>query len=226
VYEAVRSELLNAVLAPGEKLKLVELSSRFGVSQSVMREALTRLTEQGLVVSTPQRGFRVLELSIDDMEDLSHLRVEMESSAFRMAMTKGDVGWETAVVAAHHGLERTPVEQSSGYNEEWSVRHRDYHVALLAGCGSPRLMSLTASLRDNAELYRRWYWAFVDDHKRDLAGEHRQLMELSLARKVDEAIELLDRHISGAPRALARYIAEHGVESLGQPLGGRRSATK
>ena len=79
VYEAVRSELLNAVLAPGEKLKLVQLSSRFGVSQSVMREALTRLTEQGLVVSTPQRGFRVIELSIDDMEDLSHLRVEMES---------------------------------------------------------------------------------------------------------------------------------------------------
>ena len=65
VYEVIRSELLNGGLRPGQKLKMVELTERFGVSQSVIREALTRLTEQGLLVATPQRGFRVRDLSIE-----------------------------------------------------------------------------------------------------------------------------------------------------------------
>ena len=46
VYEILRGELLNGGLHPGQKLKMVELTERFGVSQSVIREALTRLTEQ------------------------------------------------------------------------------------------------------------------------------------------------------------------------------------
>src|ERR1700683_2705747 len=58
VYEILRSELLNGGLHPGQKLKMVEFTERFGVSQSVIREALTRLTEQGLLIATTQRGFR------------------------------------------------------------------------------------------------------------------------------------------------------------------------
>ena len=64
VYDVLRAELLNGVLNPGDKLPMVELARRFSVSQSVVREALTRLAEQGLVVATPQRGFRVRQLSV------------------------------------------------------------------------------------------------------------------------------------------------------------------
>ncbi|HXA91175.1 MAG TPA: GntR family transcriptional regulator, partial [Mycobacterium sp.] len=64
VFDVLRAELLSGVLKPGVKLLMVELASRFSVSQSVVREALTRLAEQGLVVATPQRGFRVRELSV------------------------------------------------------------------------------------------------------------------------------------------------------------------
>jgi len=95
VYEVLRSELLNGVLHPGQKLKMVELTERFGVSQSVIREALTRLTEQGLLVATPQRAFRVRDLSIED-----------ESLAWRLAIERGDLQWETGILAAHYRLER------------------------------------------------------------------------------------------------------------------------
>jgi DNA-binding GntR family transcriptional regulator len=57
---------------------MVELAGRFGVSQSVVREALTRLGERGLVVASPQRGFRVRELSVADIAELTELRVEIE----------------------------------------------------------------------------------------------------------------------------------------------------
>ena len=85
VYEMLRSELLNGVLQPSHKLKMVELTERFGASQSVIREALTRLTEQGLLVATPQRGFRVRDLSIQDIAELTETRIQVESLALRLA---------------------------------------------------------------------------------------------------------------------------------------------
>ena len=218
VYEVLRSELLNGVLQPSQKLKMVELTERFGVSQSVVREALTRLTEQGLLVATPQRGFRVRGLSIEDIADLTETRIQVESLALRLAVQRGDLQWETAILAAHHRLERTPVTRDDGtFNEDWPVRHRDFHQALLAGSGNRRLESVTNSLRDSAELYRRWYWVLTDDHQRDLAREHQQLKDLALARDADRAIEVLTEHIDRAPSLLIAYAREHGLDDLTPP---------
>src|SRR5580692_7364854 len=86
VYEILRGELLNGGLHPGQKLKMVELTERFAVSQSVVREALTRLTEQDLLVATPQRGFRVRDLSVEDIAELTETRIEVESLALRLAV--------------------------------------------------------------------------------------------------------------------------------------------
>src|ERR1700744_1804827 len=108
VYDILRGELLNGALHPSQKLKMVELTVRFGVSQSVIREALTRLTEQGLLIATPQRGFRVRDLSIEDIAELTETRVEIESLAMRLAVERGDMQWETGILAAHHRLDPTP----------------------------------------------------------------------------------------------------------------------
>ena len=215
VYEILRGELLNGGLHPGQKLKMVELTERFAVSQSVVREALTRLTEQGLLVATPQRGFRVRDLSIEDIAELTETRIQVESIALRLAVERGDLQWETGILAAHYRLERTPVTRDDGtVSEDWSASHRDFHQALLTGCDNRRLEAVVNSLRDSAELYRRWYWVLTDDHQRDLAREHRQLREFALARDADRAIEVLAEHIDRAPSLLIAYAREHGVADL------------
>ena len=197
---------------------MVELTERFGVSQSVVREALTRLTEQSLLVATPQRGFRVRDLSVEDIAELTETRAQVESLALRLAVERGDLQWETGILAGHHRLERTPVTRDDGtVSEDWSVQHRDFHRALLAGCGNRRLESVASSLRDSAELYSRWYWVLTDDHQRDLAREHRQLKELALARDADRAIEVLIGHIDHGPSQLIAYAREHGVDDLTPP---------
>ena len=120
VYDSLRSDLLNGTIAPGDKLKLVELATRFAVSQSVVREALTRLTEQGLVIATPQRGFRVRELSVRDIAELTEARIQIESITLQMAIERGDMRWETDVLTTHHILERTAVADAEGlFNEQW-----------------------------------------------------------------------------------------------------------
>jgi len=215
VYDSLRCDLLNGRIAPGEKLKLVELATRFAVSQSVVREALTRLTEQSLVIATPQRGFRVRELSVRDIAELTEARIQIESITLQMAIERGDMRWETDVLTTHHILERTAVADAEGlFNEQWPVHHRDFHRALLAGCNNIRLEGVATALRDSAELYRRWYWVLTDDHQRDIAAEHRQLKDLALARDADAAIALLRTHIERAPQQLIAYAGEHGVHEL------------
>jgi DNA-binding GntR family transcriptional regulator len=218
VFDVLRAELLNGVLKPGEKLRMVELASRFSVSQSVVREALTRLAEQGLVVASPQRGFRVRELSVEDITGLTESREQIESVALRLAIERGDVRWETGIVAAHHLLERTPVVNADGrFHEPWTAVHHDFHRALTVGCNNARLHGVVLALRDSAELYRRWWWALGDDRQRDLGAEHRQLMDLILARDADGAIEALTYHIHRAPERLIAYAHEHGLDDLNMP---------
>jgi FCD domain len=156
----------------------------------LFENALTRLGEQGLAVACPQRGFRVRPLSVADIAGLTESRVEIESVALRLAIERGDVQWETGVVAAYHLLERTPVVNDSPLVDEWwAARHSDFHRALIAGCSNRRLQAVVEGLRDSAELYRRWYWALAGDHHRDLTAEQRELKGLSLARNAGPAIE-------------------------------------
>jgi DNA-binding GntR family transcriptional regulator len=218
VYDHLRGELLNGVLCPGQKLKLVELANRYDVSQSVVREALTRLAEQSLVVASPQRGFRVRELSVQDITDLTEARVEIESLTMRMSIERGDMRWETDILTAHHVLEHTPLlDDRERVTDEWTLRHRDFHYALLAGCNNSRLEAVAAALRDSSELYRRWYWILADDHQRDIAAEHRQLKDLALARDTEATIAVLVAHIERAPAQLIAYAEEHGVNELQEP---------
>jgi DNA-binding GntR family transcriptional regulator len=212
VYDVVRSLLLNGVLRPGQKLRMVELAGRFGVSQSVVREALTRLGERGLVVASPQRGFRVRELSVADIADLTELRVEIETVALRLAIERGDIQWETRVITAFHILECTPVA-----DEEWAARHRDFHHSLIAGCNNMRLQEVAQGPRDSAELYRQWYWALAGDRPRDLLTEHRELKDLALARDAGAAIEALKLHITRTPHQLVAYSLRHGLDDLNGP---------
>jgi DNA-binding GntR family transcriptional regulator len=205
VYEALRADLLNARVAPGEKLQAAALGKRFAVSLSVVREALTRLAEQGLLVQTAQRGFRAATLSEDDLADLTRLRVQIETLAVRESILLGDVEWETRVVSTHYALERTPLEVNDSLNEDWAIRHRDFHEALLSGCGSPRLMALTSALRESAEMYRRWYWNLLPHPHRDLEAEHRELKDLVLAGEADRAATALADHISCGPSALLQH---------------------
>ena len=109
VYARMRADILAGHWTPGAKLPFAELVARYGGSTSVIREGLTRLVEQGLVQAEPQHGFRVVPLSISDLDDLTTARCELEGLVLRLSIEAGDLEWESAIVAAHHTLERTPM---------------------------------------------------------------------------------------------------------------------
>ena len=216
VYLALHHEMLNGHRLPGERLKVSEIAGRFGVSLSVVREALTRLAEQGLVVASPQRGFAVATVSVDDLRDLTRARVLVEALVLRESIANGDVAWEASVVASLHTLERTPLLDAEGdISDEWTAAHRGFHRALLAGSGSTRLESVATSLRDCAELYRQWSRSLAHDEDRDIAAEHRRIMELTLARDADTAAAALTEHIERTTTVLLAYAEDRAADVAG-----------
>lgn len=196
VFEALRLAILDGEYTPGERLGLMDLSARYGVSQTVLREALTRLSEQGLAVSLPQQGFRVVTLSDTDFADLTSTRVAIEGLVLGRAIAEGDIEWESSVVATHHRLERAqeaPLDTAQR-REEWASAHATFHRALLNGCTSPRLREIAFGLRDAAELYRRWS-PVSSESKRRVVSQHRALLKAAVDRDAASAVEILSDHL-------------------------------
>jgi len=205
VYSRIRADIFAAVLAPGERLKFPDLCARYDTSVGVAREALTRLAAERLVRPQARQGYTVAELSEESLTDLTMARVEIEARVFRQAVLHGDVAWEGEILAAHHMLARIDTEDwhaETEVIEQWFAAHEVFHRALLAGCPSRRFIEIAQALRDEAELYRRWAGPLGNEDDRDVAGEHRAILEAALARDADLAEQLLRDHIAHTTQVL------------------------
>lgn len=207
-YRALRQAIVRGEFEPGARLRVEELSRRFDVSSSPLREALNRLSEQGLVRTLENRGFRVAPLTVAGVADLARVRTLVECEALRDAIAHGGDDWEAQVVAAAHALalaERRHGDAPRALDDDWSARHRAFHLSLYAACTSPLLLELADVLFDNAERYRRW----SASHRKTLRrkhDEHQQLLKATLARDANRALELLRQHISGTERLVAAAL--------------------
>ncbi|WP_064745544.1 GntR family transcriptional regulator [Pseudonocardia acaciae] len=207
VYGELRADILAGRKLPGQRLPFAELTERYGASMGVVREALTRLTAEGLVESEPQYGYRVRRISSGDLRHLTEARCAIETLVLRMAVEHGGVAWESEVLAAHHRLERTPTmcaEDPDRLSDDWVIAHAGYHNALLDGCPNPRLRAVAGSLRDSAELYRRWSLP-LGGEDRDVAGEHRAILNAVLAHDPDAATAVYTRHLQHTTNVLLAH---------------------
>jgi DNA-binding GntR family transcriptional regulator len=205
--ERVYNELKNAVMrgdfAPEEALKPQELAREHAVSLAVVREALVRLVGDGIADRLPNRGFAVSAFSDQRWQEVAQARCAIEPVVLRMAIERGDLDWEARVRAAHHRLSRTPIhvpEEGKYYSTAWSQAHRDFHRALLEGCGNAVLLDTFDRLWTASELARRWSATRTPD--RDAEAEHRRLEQAALARDADTAADVLTRHLTLTVTAL------------------------
>ena len=195
-YEAIRGDILSGRHRPDRKLKIQDLAAELSVSPGAVREALSRMVPERLVVSRDQRGFVVAPLSIADLEDLTDLRCEIEAIALRRSVALGDVDWEIGVLAAAHRLRAAPMRvpgAAAHLNPEWVRSHAAFHHSLVAACGSKRLLALHAQLYEQSERYRG-LTAHLDSC-RDVADEHRRIVELALARDGEALMREVIAHL-------------------------------
>ncbi len=204
-YELLRGDIVAGVLPPGSKLKIEVLRERYGIGASPLREALNRLCAEELVLQPEQRGFEVAPVSLSDLEELTQTRCWLNEIAFRESIERGDEAWEEEVVLAYHWLSRLAVPRPDAPADEiarWEVRHRRFHAALIAACPSRWLRAFSEMLFDRADRYRNLAGSTRGAPERDIAGEHRQLMEAVIGRDTARAVALMDEHIRATTRAI------------------------
>lgn len=210
VYEVVRGDILGGRHTPNKKLKIQDLADTLGVSPGAVREALSRLVPEQLVISRDQRGFVVAPLSIADLEDLTELRCEIETVALRRSVERGDIEWEAGLIAAEHRLRATPMRVPNGPGpavSAWVTAHASFHAALVAAAGSHRLLTLHAQLYEQSERYRGL--SGLVEGNRNVEDEHRNIAKLALTRDISGLVDAATAHLRLTTRLIVEAANEH-----------------
>jgi len=207
-FHRLRKDVLIGAYPAGAKLKVEDLQEAYGFSSSPLREALSRLAQEGLVRADERRGFRVAPITADDLADITRMRLMLDVQALAESIQHGDDKWEATIVAAYHRLEKVESRMVEGplmLDDDWGVLHRDFHMALIAACPSERQRNWAASLFDQAERYRR-YSARYRKTVRRKSSEHRKIMDAALKRDTQTACTLLQEHILGTQRSVESVL--------------------
>jgi GntR family carbon starvation induced transcriptional regulator len=208
LFEQLRADILHCRLAPGSRLRFKELRQRYGTGLSPLREALMRLVAEGLANLEDHKGFQVAPVSQDEMVDIATTLFELEAVAIRKAIELGDDRWEANIIARFHELSKRPIVSGMALDQEWEARNVAFHESLYAACGSPNLIAFCRKLSDRFSRYRR-LWARHADLSRDVAQEHKQIMDAVVNRQAANAIDLLYRHrMTTIKDLLANWNAE------------------
>lgn len=206
----LRADILAARLAPGTGLPLKVLQHRYAVGLTPLREALTVLSGSGLVVSEGNgRGFRVAPASRADFEDVALSRRRLEGMAMRLSITAGDDHWRQQIEAtrADFAAVRALVGENRPIDEEWEERHRRFHFALIAACGSPALLDFCRQLFDRFDRYRRIAIP-TKSIMADVGTDHEGIMLAALRGDEEDAVARLDRHIAATAALVRSYYDE------------------
>lgn len=211
-YDRLRRDILLGELMPEEKLLIEAMSERYGIGVVPVREALNRLSSEGLVERKSQRGFFVSSLSMEDLEELVKTRIWLETKALSESIRHGDEAWEERLVIGYHRLARThrrlPPEAGREISDEWEVRHKEFHLLLLECCGSSWLLGFCSTMMDQAVRYRNLSMnTNASQLRRDgAAAEHEEILNAVLDRDAVRACALLEEHYLTTLRGLQQVV--------------------
>ncbi len=204
VFDRLQIEIVACRLKPGEKIRINEIAARLEVSGGAVREALSRLSAEGMVLSEAQKGYTVAPVSEAELVDLTKTRVSVEQLCLRAAVESGGVEWESGIVAAYHRLHSLHVGKASEpgvVDEGWASAHGAFHLALVAACASPSLLRIRGALYAQSERYRRLSYPYRTG-ERDADAEHKALVEATMDRNADHCCGLISHHIWRTTRIL------------------------
>jgi DNA-binding GntR family transcriptional regulator len=224
-YARLRRDIIDGAISGGSQLRVRQLCERYGVGFSPIREALNRLASDGLVKQIDLRGFTVTPLTRAELEEITRTRCWLNELALRKSIERGDAAWEERIVVAFHRLARVSVRAAQDgssigadgtwvFNPENEAAHRNFHESLLSACGSSWLLGYCDQLFDQSDRYRRLVRPSVRQERQH--DEHRLIMEATVARDVEKAVELMNRHLL--------RTAELAYATLGETLQSDRQS--
>lgn len=201
-YHRLRGLILTGELAPGEKLKIERLREMLGTGASPIREALSLLVSDQLVVRHEQRGFRAAETGRENFDEILDLRCTLEGKALRKSIEHRTTEWEEQLVLLHHRMTRLTQERSDAFEQV----HKQFHMALIGNCQAPLLQRFCSQLYDLNIRYRHLAGRSIDYRGRKIDDEHLQILNATIEKDADRAVNLLASHYEKTGDFLKAFI--------------------
>lgn len=215
VADGIRRRIVSGELEPEKRLRVQQLAATFGVALSPVREALNRLTSEGLVLLRDMRGFSVAPVSEEELAEISRTRVWLNELALRESIRHGDDAWLESVLLAHHRLHQQPRMGPGGTpNPAWDEAHRSFHAALTSACRSRQLIAYCDQLFVMADRYRYIARGSPKSSSKDRDMEHQLIARAVIARRADEAAALLSKHFE-TTASLCRNVFRRSKTAVG-----------
>ncbi|GHE22778.1 DNA-binding transcriptional regulator CsiR [Halomonas urumqiensis] len=214
-YHWLKKDIIRGVFKPGEKLLMSRLKAHYELGVGPLREALSQLVAERLVVAISQRGYRVAPMSIAELNDLYDARAQLEGLVLELAIERGDDAWEAEILARAHTLSKVmEVNSPDELLDVWDARHQAYHTAIANGCLSPHLLQVRQSLFDQVERYRHLWLretVFSDQALETKRQEHAALVEIILARDAPRASRMMRDHLMTPVPIIIEVMTRQGL---------------
>ena len=204
VYEALRKDIIEGQLKPGQKIIMSEVAKEFGLSDIPVREAIRRLESEGYVHFTPHVGAIVSELDGDKIIELYLIRTELESLATRLAVahvTTRDIDF---LIKKNHEMELAIQAEKL---EKLGALNKDFHLRIYRAAPYPILTQLIEDLWEKMER-TQCVFSFVPERAVSSVKEHKKIIEALKAKDTNLAEKLVKNQKSFTMTALQRFIKE------------------
>lgn len=192
VYRVLRTGIVNGTLPGGMQLKQDEISAALNVSHIPVREALRQLEAQRLVTIHPNRGATVTELSREMLINIMQVRAAITTAMLSVAiprMTDEDFDALEHLIAEQH---------EANDLMEAEVLNKEFHDALTARAENPFADMVMEIIHANIDRYLRSGFYSEESARENSTAEHEEILAACKRRDVENAVDLLRRHIMGA----------------------------
>ncbi|HEX2182248.1 MAG TPA: GntR family transcriptional regulator, partial [Rubrobacteraceae bacterium] len=203
VLREIRQAIMTRRLKPGQRIRQWDLADRLNVSSVPVREALKTLEAEGQVTYEPYRGYKVVELSVEQVEEIYLARGLLEREVTRRAVKKID---EPLVRRLEESLSRMDELAEAGDVLGYTEANREFHFLLFEQAGLPRISHMIDLLWQNSEAYRGLI--FGPEWSRRAYEDHLAILEACKAGDADRVIAAQERHKANAMETITRYLRD------------------
>ncbi|SLN41157.1 GntR family transcriptional regulator [Pseudooctadecabacter jejudonensis] len=172
IEQALLTEISVGKLEPGQRLDEAGLAERFGTSRTPVREALSRLTAQGVLVEGEKRGVFVAEYSREELSQIFEAMHEIEAACARIVSLRLNFLSRSEIEAAQIVCEDAA---ASGDTARFIQANEDFHMAIYRATGNPFMAEIASEFRRRTGPFRAKKFATHEDLLAS-AQSHRDLM--------------------------------------------------
>ncbi|WP_373687779.1 GntR family transcriptional regulator [Gluconobacter sp. P5E10] len=197
----IENRIIQAVLSeeisPGERLGEKDLGEIFGVSRTLVREAMMRLSSRGIVAVSPRRGWFVIEPTVEEARETIEARRSVEIG---LLMTQKNINAEMIKQLETHVLEQQrAIDENDLGRRSYLLGH--FHVHLAAALGNSILANILEELTTRIVLIATLYQSKADAQQS--CDNHRRLVSALRKNKVKDAVKIMDAHLTHLDKALS-----------------------